>query len=79
METPGEYGSLEEYFRHYRSPQMPVSPRTFSDPGLLRPDDLPDMTVSKTILNFIVGPHTCTCGDLIMLTVCLIEKRGEEI
>ena len=48
VETPGEYGSLEEYFRHYRSPQQPgpLSPRTFSDPGLLGSNDLPTMTVS---------------------------------
>ena len=49
METPGEYGSLEEYFRHYRSPQqIAVPPRTFSEPGLLGPDDLPNLTVSDT-------------------------------
>ena len=47
VETPGEYGSLEEYFRHYRSPQqVPVPPRTLSEPGLLGPEDLPTMTVS---------------------------------
>ena len=47
METPGEYGSLEEYFRHYRSPQqVAVSPRSFSEPGLLGPNDLPTLTVS---------------------------------
>ena len=49
VETPGEYGSLEEYFRHYRSPQqIAVPPRTFSEPGLLGPDDLPNLTVSDT-------------------------------
>ena len=47
METPGDYGSLEEYFRHYRSPQqVAVPPRTLSEPGLLGPDDLPNLTVS---------------------------------
>jgi hypothetical protein len=47
LETPGEYGSLEEYFRHYRSPQqVAVPPRTLSEPGLLGPDDLPNLTVS---------------------------------
>ena len=47
VETPGEYGSLEEYFRHYRSPQqVAVSPRSFSEPGLLGPNDLPTLTVS---------------------------------
>ena len=47
VETPGEYGSLEEYFRHYRSPQqVAVPPRTLSEPGLLGPDDLPNLTVS---------------------------------
>ena len=47
VETPGEYGSLEEYFRHYRSPQqVGVSPRATGDPGLLGSNDLPAITVS---------------------------------
>ena len=50
VETPGEYGSLEEYFRHYQSPRQLV-PRPFSDPGMLQSDEedsglLPPMAVS---------------------------------
>ena len=36
METPGDYGSLEEYFRHYRNPQL--------TPGLLRVSSAPDQS-----------------------------------
>lgn len=34
VETPGMYGSLEEYFRHYRNPQLSrVSTLSNSDSG----------------------------------------------
>lgn len=46
METPGEYGSLGEYFRHYRSPQQTTVPRPLSVPTPISTEDLPSMAVS---------------------------------
>ena len=49
VESPGEYGSLEEYFRHYRSPQL--APPSFS-----HSESVPAMTPSSLKPDH-VSPH----------------------
>ena len=50
VETPGEYGSLEEYFRHYQSPQQVPRPSSELAPVVQETTDV-ILTSANTSVN----------------------------
>lgn len=79
VETPGEYGSLEEYFRHYQSPRQLV-PRPFSDPGMLQSDEedsglLPPMAITHPAGCFTQFLQFFGAHIFVLWRLALLKKR----
>lgn len=76
VETPGHYGSLEEYFRHYQSPRQPISrPIAASDSSSHGTEDLPPMTITHPAGCFTQFLQFFGPKIFILWRLALLKKR----